>query len=300
LLASLHVQIKRISVKEVTSPIIFDNLKNAVIGGLYDPAFGPMDPRETCRTCGLNSYECPGHFGHVEVSVPLYNPLVFMTLFKVLRTSCMHCFKFRMTDYEMGQFCERFELLRGGELVEAMVRCVVVRISQLVSRISYLASRTCVGVPLLGLTPSNDTWSGSMYLGLRLLLSLSRAHTPARAGESTRQGVRVKKLVSKRKSSLKAGEEDLEDMSSEEDALKKPSTPPRKEDSGTAAAAMTSQMMEAEIGTQRDFFKGMTAGRCPHCGAHSPVLKREGYTKLFLMPLPPKKRAANAAQGTVR
>jgi len=110
----------------------------------------------------------------------------------------------------------------------------------------------------------------------------------------------VKKLVSKRKSSLKAGEEDLEDMSSEEDALKKPSTPPRKEDSGTAAAAMTSQMMEAEIGTQRDFFKGMTAGRCPHCGAHSPVLKREGYTKLFLMPLPPKKRAANAAQGTVR
>lgn len=133
------MQIKRISVKEVTSPIIFDNLKNAVIGGLYDPAFGPMDPRETCRTCGLNSYECPGHFGHVEVSVPLYNPLVFMTLFKVLRTSCMHCFKFRMTDYEMGQFCERFELLRGGELVEAMVRCVVVRISQLVSRISYLA-----------------------------------------------------------------------------------------------------------------------------------------------------------------
>ena len=107
------MQIKRISVKEVTSPIIFDNLKNAVIGGLYDPAFGPMDPRETCRTCGLNSYECPGHFGHVEVSVPLYNPLVFMTLFKVLRTSCMHCFKFRMTDYEMGQFCERFPPQRG-------------------------------------------------------------------------------------------------------------------------------------------------------------------------------------------
>lgn len=109
----------------MTSPIIFDNLKNAVIGGLYDPAFGPMDSREKCRTCGLNSYECPGHFGHVEVSVPLYNPLVFMTLFKVLRTSCMHCFKFRMTEYEMGQFCERFELLKGGELVEAMVCCAV-------------------------------------------------------------------------------------------------------------------------------------------------------------------------------
>lgn len=64
--------------KKVESPIIFDNLKNAVKGGLYDPAFGPMDAKEKCSTCGLNHFECPGHFGHIEVSVPLYNPLVFM------------------------------------------------------------------------------------------------------------------------------------------------------------------------------------------------------------------------------
>lgn len=49
-----------------------------MLGGLYDPAFGPMDPKEKCATCGLNNFECPGHFGHIEVSVPLYNPLVFM------------------------------------------------------------------------------------------------------------------------------------------------------------------------------------------------------------------------------
>ena len=48
----------------------------------------------------------------------------------------------------------------------------------------------------------------------------------------------MKKLVSKRKNSLKAGEEDLEDMISDEEALKKPSTPPRKEDSGTAEAVL--------------------------------------------------------------
>ena len=32
--------------KKIESPVIFDNLKNAVKGGLYDPAFGPMDPKE--------------------------------------------------------------------------------------------------------------------------------------------------------------------------------------------------------------------------------------------------------------
>jgi len=40
------LQIRKISVKRVVSPILFDNLKNAVIGGLYDPAMGPMDTRE--------------------------------------------------------------------------------------------------------------------------------------------------------------------------------------------------------------------------------------------------------------
>lgn len=41
----LLTQVRKISVKQVTSPIIFDNMKTAVKGGLYDPAFGPMDPK---------------------------------------------------------------------------------------------------------------------------------------------------------------------------------------------------------------------------------------------------------------
>lgn len=41
-----HLQVRKLSVKQVVSPIIFDNLKNAIKGGLYDPAFGPMDARE--------------------------------------------------------------------------------------------------------------------------------------------------------------------------------------------------------------------------------------------------------------
>ena len=40
------LQVRKISVKQVVSPIIFDNLKTAVRGGLYDPDYGPMDPKE--------------------------------------------------------------------------------------------------------------------------------------------------------------------------------------------------------------------------------------------------------------
>ncbi len=37
-------QVRKLSVKRIVTPIIFDNLKNAVPGGLYDPSLGPLDP----------------------------------------------------------------------------------------------------------------------------------------------------------------------------------------------------------------------------------------------------------------
>eukprot|EP00955_Chlamydomonas_euryale_P075540 362355-Chlamydomonas_euryale.AAC.9 len=41
-------QVKAFSVKRIVSPLIFDNLKNAVLEGLYDPALGPIDLRGWC------------------------------------------------------------------------------------------------------------------------------------------------------------------------------------------------------------------------------------------------------------
>lgn len=80
-LADTHIvptlQVKKLSAKRITSPLIFDNLKNSVPGGLYDPALGPIDFRGRCTTCQLGHNTCPGHFGHIELPVPVYNPLIF-------------------------------------------------------------------------------------------------------------------------------------------------------------------------------------------------------------------------------
>lgn len=61
---------------------------------------------------------------------------------------------------------------------------------------------------------------------------------------------------------------------------------------------LTSQTLESMIDTIADFFRRQPTGKCQNCGAHNPTVKREGHSKLFLMPLPPKKRAANEVQGT--
>lgn len=38
--------VRRISVKQVTNPVLFDNLNRPNAGGMYDPVFGPLDRGE--------------------------------------------------------------------------------------------------------------------------------------------------------------------------------------------------------------------------------------------------------------
>jgi len=61
---------------------------------------------------------------------------------------------------------------------------------------------------------------------------------------------------------------------------------------------LTAQTLEAMIETMGDFFRRQPNGKCQNCNAHNPTVKREGFTKLFAMPLPAKKHAANQVQGT--
>lgn len=96
ILLSCRFQVRKLSVKRIVNPEIFDNLKNPRPDGLYDAALGPTDLNGRCATCGLNGTQCPGHFGHIELPVPVYNPLIFGTLYKLLRQTCLHCFHFKM------------------------------------------------------------------------------------------------------------------------------------------------------------------------------------------------------------
>ena len=110
---------REISVKRVTNPVLFDGLNNPVIDGLYDPAFGPIEQFGVCSTCGLSQHHCPGHFGHIDLVVPVYHPLLFPTVTKVLRCVCLNCHKFKMHTERVKMFKERLDLIDSGQLEKA-------------------------------------------------------------------------------------------------------------------------------------------------------------------------------------
>ncbi|KAG8453360.1 hypothetical protein GDO86_000118, partial [Hymenochirus boettgeri] len=84
-------EIRNLSVKAITNPRYLDNLGNPMLNGLYDLALGPPDNKEVCTTCAQDFNNCPGHLGHIDLPLTVYNPLFFDKLYLLTRGSCFHC-----------------------------------------------------------------------------------------------------------------------------------------------------------------------------------------------------------------
>jgi len=111
-------EMKALSICKVTSPLSMDSLGNPLPGGLYDVRMGPTGNDQTrgCVTCGLKYAHCPGHPGHVELIQPVYHPLLFPTMFQLLRAKCSYCHKLRMSETREKIYLAKFRLIEMGDI----------------------------------------------------------------------------------------------------------------------------------------------------------------------------------------
>ena len=82
--------LRKRSVVGVTTPETFKD-GEPVPQGLFDPAMGPMMPHVTCVTCGQDTKQCLGHFGHYDLHEPVFHPLFMKYALAHCRTHCMSC-----------------------------------------------------------------------------------------------------------------------------------------------------------------------------------------------------------------
>ena len=89
---------------------------------MYDPALGPTDTHDPtpCPTCTLKQMDCPGHMGHIDLNVPVFNPFLFGDLFKLLRRKCFQCHHFKMRSHDVRVAATKLLLLDVGESRRAM------------------------------------------------------------------------------------------------------------------------------------------------------------------------------------
>ena len=85
-------EIRKTSVAEITTRDTYIN-DRPVIGGLFDPRMGVLDPGLICPTDGQNYINTPGYFGHIELARPVYYIQYLSTILKILRCTCFKCSK---------------------------------------------------------------------------------------------------------------------------------------------------------------------------------------------------------------
>ena len=114
-------EIKQLSVQKIYNPVVFDSLLYPLPGGPHDYALGPLESNESCVTCGLTAAFCPGHFGHIQLPLIVYNPVTFNLLYKLLKKSCYVCHRFLFKSPMDALLLEaKLRLATAGFVAEAI------------------------------------------------------------------------------------------------------------------------------------------------------------------------------------
>ena len=85
-------EIRKNSVVQITSPDTYINNK-PVIGGLFDPRMGVLEPGLLCPTDGLTYIDTPGYFGHIELARPVFFIQYLKEIIKIPKCICFKCSK---------------------------------------------------------------------------------------------------------------------------------------------------------------------------------------------------------------
>lgn len=94
-------EIVRRSVVEVTKTDTYAG-NEPVIGGLFDPRMGVLEHNKFCATCEQKNIFCPGHFGHITLARPVFHPMFFDNVRKLLKCVCFRCSRALVSPADCG------------------------------------------------------------------------------------------------------------------------------------------------------------------------------------------------------
>ena len=85
-------EIRKNSVVEISSRDTYINNK-PVLGGLFDPRMGVLEPGIICPTDGYTYIDTPGYFGHIELARPVFYVQHIKEIMKFAKLTCFKCSK---------------------------------------------------------------------------------------------------------------------------------------------------------------------------------------------------------------
>ena len=106
-------EIRKMSATKVITADTYDDDGFPIAMGLMDPRLGVIEPGLRCKTCGLRvgKDKCPGHFGHIDLAMPVIHVGLVKTIRDSLRATCRDCGKLLLTNKQKEEYVENIKKL---------------------------------------------------------------------------------------------------------------------------------------------------------------------------------------------
>jgi DNA-directed RNA polymerase subunit A' len=101
--------IRRQSVAEIQTADTYDEDGAPITSGLMDGRLGTLEPRQRCKTCGNTAIRCPGHFGHIELAVPIIHIEFTKIIHKLLQATCRNCGRILFSESQVKKIKAKIE-----------------------------------------------------------------------------------------------------------------------------------------------------------------------------------------------
>lgn len=112
-------EIRKMSATKIITADTYDDEGYPIDMGLMDPHMGVIEPGLRCKTCGCKVDECPGHFGHIDLAMPVIHVGFIKDIKMLLESTCCHCGRLMLSEDQIQarrESMDKMEELGGGTI----------------------------------------------------------------------------------------------------------------------------------------------------------------------------------------
>ncbi|MGB1697862.1 MAG: DNA-directed RNA polymerase subunit A' [Thermoplasmatota archaeon] len=101
-------ELRQMSATKVITADTYDDDGFPIEMGLMDPRLGVIEPGLRCKTCGQKVGDCPGHFGHIDLAMPVIQVGFVRTIRDILRATDRATGNLLLTERQREAYDEEF------------------------------------------------------------------------------------------------------------------------------------------------------------------------------------------------
>lgn len=124
------MEIREMSGTKIITADTYDDDGYPIEMGLMDPRLGVIEPGLRCKTCGRTVGDCPGHFGHIDLAMPVIHVGFTKIIKNLLRSTCKACGRILLPDEQVAQLKQGLQAAQDMGRYEDYVKEVVKQASK--------------------------------------------------------------------------------------------------------------------------------------------------------------------------